>query len=58
MMMQRITRIISNANFGLAILAAILFVFDSFVGVPEYLKIAGRMHPLMLHLPIGMFVMQ
>jgi len=57
MMMQRITGIISNANFGLAILAAILFVFDSFVGVPEYLKIAGRMHPLMLHLPIGMFVM-
>lgn len=57
MMMQRITGIISNANFGLAILAAILLVFDSFVGVPEYLKIAGRMHPLMLHLPIGMFVM-
>jgi hypothetical protein len=57
MMMQRITGIISIANFGLAILAAILLIFDSFVGVPEYLKIAGRMHPLMLHLPIGMFVM-
>ncbi|MBK7809058.1 MAG: chitobiase/beta-hexosaminidase C-terminal domain-containing protein [Saprospiraceae bacterium] len=57
MMMQRITGIISNANFGLAILAAILLVFDSFVGVPEYLKLAGRLHPLMLHLPIGMFVM-
>lgn len=57
MMMQRITSIISNVNFGLAILAAILLVFDSFVGVPEYLKIAGRMHPLILHLPIGMFVM-
>jgi hypothetical protein len=57
MMMQRVTNIISTANFGLAILAAILFIFDSFVGVPEYLKIAGRMHPLMLHLPIGMFVM-
>lgn len=56
-MMQRITGIISNANFGLAILAAILLVFDSFVGVPEYLKLAGRLHPLMLHLPIGMFVM-
>ena len=56
-MMQRITSIISNVNFGLAILAAILLVFDSFVGVPEYLKIAGRMHPLILHLPIGMFVM-
>ena len=57
MMMQRITGIISTANFGLAILAAILLIFDSFVGVPEYLKMAGRMHPLMLHLPIGMFVM-
>ena len=57
MMMQRITGIISTANFGLAILAAILLVFNSFVGVPEYLQIAGRMHPLMLHLPIGMFVM-
>jgi len=56
MMKQSVTNIISNANFGLAILAAILFIFDSFVGVPEYLKIAGRMHPLMLHLPIGMFV--
>lgn len=57
MMMQRITGIISNANFGLAILAAILLIFDSFVGVPEYLKLAGRLHPLILHLPIGMFVM-
>jgi hypothetical protein len=57
MTMQRIIGIVSNANFGLAILAAILLIFDSFVGVPEYLKLAGRMHPLMLHLPIGMFVM-
>lgn len=55
-MVQRVKYILSTANFGLAILGSILFVFDSFIGVPEFLMIAGRMHPLMLHLPIGMFV--
>ncbi len=56
-MVQRVKYILSTANFGLAILGSILFVFDSFIGVPEFLMIAGRMHPLLLHLPIGMFMM-
>ncbi|MFZ1456679.1 MAG: FN3 associated domain-containing protein [Saprospiraceae bacterium] len=54
--MQQIKNILTTANFALAILATIIWGFDAFVGVPEILKVAGRMHPLMLHLPIGMFV--
>lgn len=54
-MMQKVVNGLGFLNFGLAILAAILFFFDAHVNVPEFLTIAGRSHPMLLHLPIGMF---
>ncbi len=54
-MMGRIENLISLLNFGMAILAGILLIFSQYITVPEWMSIAGRLHPVLLHLPIGMF---
>ncbi len=50
-------KILENINFGLVILLSFLFIFSEHIHLPTYLMSLGRMHPLLLHLPIGMFVM-
>jgi hypothetical protein len=45
--------ILSLLNFGLMVLATMLFVADSKIDVPYVATILGRLHPLILHLPIG-----
>ncbi|MCE2789662.1 MAG: chitobiase/beta-hexosaminidase C-terminal domain-containing protein [Saprospiraceae bacterium] len=44
----------SNLNFGLACLLALIYTFSDQLDVPVAMITAGRMHPLLLHLPIGM----
>ena len=44
-------------NFGLVVLLILLFAFSQYIQVPAYGVFVGRMHPLLLHLPIGMFIL-
>lgn len=55
--MQKLFSFLSNFNFGLAILSFILCAFDTYIQVPQFFAAAGRFHPLILHLPIGFFIM-
>jgi hypothetical protein len=55
-MMTRLSNVLGMANFGLAILSVILLTFDSHIKVPEFIHIVGRCHPVLLHLPIGIFM--
>ncbi len=55
--MQRVQTYLSNLIFGFAVLALILMLFDKYIQVPAWLISAGRIHPLVLHLPIGMYVL-
>lgn len=54
--MQKLQSFLSNLNFGLVILSFILFLFDAYIHVPAALSAAGRFHPLVLHLPIGFYI--
>jgi uncharacterized membrane protein len=51
--MQRATRILLNAIFFLQILLVFLFFFKDRLSLPIWLQVAGRLHPALLHLPIG-----
>lgn len=42
-------------NFGLAVLLALLFLFHAQLVLPAWMLPLGRMHPMLLHLPIGAF---
>ena len=55
--MKRFQRIVANSIFFLNILILFLFVFRERMEFPVWLQALGRMHPLMLHLPIGMLVL-
>lgn len=55
--MKLFQRIVANSVFFLNVLILFLFVFRERLEFPEWLQAIGRMHPLMLHLPIGMLVL-
>lgn len=55
--MKLFQRIVANTVFFLNVLILFLLFFRDRLEFPEWLQAFGRMHPLMLHLPIGMFVM-
>lgn len=55
--MEKIERIVSNIVFFLLCLLAILLVFEQYVQIPFWLQPIGRMHPLLLHFPIGFVVL-
>ncbi len=52
--MNTFQRIINQAVFFLQILLLFLLFFQNKVSLPAWLEVGGRMHPLLLHLPIGM----
>jgi hypothetical protein len=52
--MKQLRKIIGYIVFALQILLVFLLVFESNVQVPAWLQAFGRMHPLLLHLPIGL----
>lgn len=50
--MQTIKRIGGGVLFGGMIFLLFLVVFESFLKIPVWLAVAGRLHPLLLHFPI------
>ena len=54
--MKWIEKVASSLAFAGLFLLGILFVFDDKLQVPVWLQVAGRMHPLLLHLPITLLL--
>ncbi len=54
--MKTINRIVLNVIFCLQILLLFLLFVENRVEVPAWLQVAGRLHPLILHLPIGFII--
>lgn len=55
-MMDRAARIIINGTLFLQVLLLYLLFFESRVELPVALQVAGRLHPVVLHVPIGVLV--
>ncbi len=55
--MERFFRITTNVIFFLQVLLLFLLVAQDRIVLPPWLQVAGRMHPLILHLPIGMLIL-
>jgi uncharacterized membrane protein len=54
--MTRFLKICSAITYCALVLLLFLLLFQQKVAVPVWLQAVGRMHPLLLHLPIGMFI--
>jgi len=54
--MERINRIGINVIFCIQVLLIFLLFVEDKVQLPAWLQVAGRMHPLVLHLPIGILI--
>jgi uncharacterized membrane protein len=54
--MQRFASLTGTLTLFLIFLLLFLVAFESRVALPLWLKVAGRLHPMVLHLPIGMMV--
>lgn len=54
--MERLQRIISDVVFVIQILIIFILIFESRIAVPTVLQSFGRLHPLLLHLPIGLLL--
>ncbi|WP_276370402.1 c-type cytochrome domain-containing protein [Chryseolinea sp. H1M3-3] len=54
--MERVARIFVNVIFCIQILLTFLLFFEDRIALPPWLQVAGRLHPLVLHLPIGFFI--
>ena len=54
--MERLKRIIADTVFVIQLLIIFILLFESRVYVPAVLQAFGRMHPLLLHLPIGLLL--
>lgn len=55
--MYKAARFIINLVFFLLVLLLFLLFFEDRIELPLWLQVAGRMHPLVLHLPIGILVL-
>src|SRR6187401_1340894 len=54
--MKLFQRILSNLCFFIIVMLLFLLFFQNKVSLPPSLQAIGRMHPLLLHLPIGLLV--
>lgn len=54
--MKRYSSLVDSSIFFLLGLLTFLVVLESFVQLPGLLQVVGRLHPLVLHLPIGFVV--
>jgi hypothetical protein len=54
--MKRLTTIIVNLVFCIQVLLIFLWFAEDRIDLPVWLQVAGRLHPLMLHIPIGLLV--
>lgn len=53
-MMKNVLRISGSLIFGLNVLLLFFLVFEAQLVFPVWMQAVGRMHPLLLHLPIGL----
>ena len=49
--------ILFNIAFALNCLLAFLLIFESGLSLPAWLQVMGRIHPLLLHVPIGLLLL-
>ncbi|MEM6767805.1 MAG: c-type cytochrome domain-containing protein [Bacteroidota bacterium] len=54
--MRLLQKIAPNLLFGLTMLLLFLVIFEENIQLPAFLQVSGRMHPMVLHLPIGLVV--
>ncbi len=54
--MKLFQRILSNLSFFIIVMLLFLLFFQNKVSLPPALQSVGRMHPLLLHLPIGLLI--
>ena len=54
--MRTIDRIVFNVVFCIQILLLFLLFEEDRITLPTWLQVAGRLHPLVLHLPIGFLI--
>src|SRR6188474_2162412 len=54
--MKLFQRIISSLSFFIIVMLLFLLFFQNKVSLPPSMQAVGRMHPLLLHLPIGLLV--
>ena len=54
--MERLKNIIAETVFVVQILIAFILVFENSIEVPVVLQAFGRLHPVLLHLPIGLLL--
>ena len=54
--MERLKKIIGDTVLVVQILILFILVFENRIEVPAILQAFGRMHPLLLHLPIGLLL--
>lgn len=54
--MQRLNSISVNVIFFIQVLLTFLLFVEDRVTLPSWLQVVGRLHPLILHLPIGFFI--
>ncbi len=55
-LMQRANTFFLNFIFFCQVLLLFLLLFDNRIVLPAWLQVAGRLHPAMVHLPIGLLV--
>ena len=55
--MKLLSRIATQVGFAGLILLGFLLAFESYLDIPTWLQPLGRMHPLLLHLPIGVLAL-
>lgn len=55
--MEKMRGLVRGLNLGMAVLLVFWLLLESRISLPPGLQPAGRLHPLLLHLPIGMFVL-
>ena len=54
--MKLVQKISADTVFVIQILIIFILIFENSIAVPPLLQAFGRMHPLLLHLPIGLFL--
>jgi len=55
--MQRPISILINLIFFIQVLLLFLLFFEDRIELPAWLQVAGRMHPMVLHVPIGILIL-
>jgi uncharacterized membrane protein len=54
--MERLRKIVADSVFVVQILILFILIFESSIVVPPFVQAIGRLHPLLLHLPIGLLL--